>query len=72
MMQPEYRGGGPLIITLDPTWEAILNTSLEMRRSVMDADMELIRTTFWLKDLPKSEVVTAVSRMVTNGDYQSA
>ena len=72
MMQPEYRGGGPLIITLDPTLESILNTSLEMRRSVMDADMELIRTTFWLKDLPKSEVVKEVSRMVTNGDYQSA
>ena len=72
MMKPEYRGGQPLVITLDPTLEAILDSSLKMRRTVMDADMELIRTTFWMKDLPKSEVVKEVSRMVTNGDYQSA
>ena len=72
MMQPSYVGGGPLIITLDETLLEILNTSLAMRRTVMDADLELIRTTFWMKDLPKSDVVKEVSRMVTNGDYQSA
>jgi len=72
MMQPEWHGGGPLIVTLDPTLENILNHSLEMRRTVMDADMELIRSTFWKQDLPKSQVVKEVSRMVTSGDYQSA
>jgi len=72
MMQPNYVGGGPLIITLDDTLRLILNQSLEMRRTVMDADLELIRSTFWMQDLPKSQVVKEVSRMVSNGDYQSA
>tara|TARA_R110002012_G_scaffold125464_2_gene276973 strand:+ start:5050 stop:6366 length:1317 start_codon:yes stop_codon:yes gene_type:complete len=72
MMRTTYVGGQPLVITLDDTLREILNQSLEMRRTVMDADLELIRSTFWMKDLPKSEVVKEVSRMVTNGDYQSA
>jgi len=72
MMQPEWRGGQPLIITLDPTLEAILSQSLEQRRRVMDADLELIRSTFWLQDLPKSQLLKEISRMVTMGDYQGA
>ena len=38
----------------------------------MDADLQLIRDTFWMKDLPKSTLVKEVSKMVTGGDYQSA
>ena len=72
MMQPEWRGGQPLIITLDPTLETILSQSLEQRRRVMDADLELIRSTFWLQDLPKSQLLKEISRMVTMGDYQGA
>lgn len=72
MMQPQWRGGEPLIITLDPTLEKILTQSLEQRRRVMDADLQLIRTTFWLQDLPKSQLLKEVSRMVTMGDYQGA
>lgn len=72
MMKPDYQGGMPLIITLDDTLREILNKSLAMRRTVMDADLELIRSAFWMQDLPKSQVVKEVSRMVTNGDYQSA
>lgn len=72
MMQPEYRGGGPLIIRLDDTLEAILNQSLAMRRRVMDADLELMRAAFWMKDVPKSQLLKEVSRMITMGDYQSA
>ena len=72
MMQPEWRGGEPLIITLDSTLEKILSQSLEQRRRVMDADLQLIRTTFWLQDLPKSQLLKEVSRMVTMGDYQGA
>ena len=72
MMKPDYQGGLPLIITLDDRLEQLLSDSLSMRRTVMDADMELIRSTFWLQDLPKSQVVKEVSRMVTMGDYQSA
>jgi len=72
MMQPEYRGGEPLIIKLDDTLEAILNQSLAMRRTVMDADLELIRSAFWMKDIPKSQLLKEISRMITMGDYQSA
>ena len=72
MMQEDYEGGGPLIVRLDEKLRAILNQSLDMRRRVMDADLELIRSTFWMKDLPKSQLVKEISRMITNGDYQMA
>ena len=72
MMQPEYRGGEPLIIRLDDTLTGILNQSLAMRRTVMDADLDLIRSAFWMKDIPKSQLLKEISRMITNGDYQSA
>jgi len=72
MMQPDYHGGMPLLVTLDDRLKQLLDDSLAMRRTVMDQDMELIRSTFWKQDLPKSQVVKEVSRMITNGDYQSA
>lgn len=72
MMQEEYTGGGPIIVGLDDRLRTILNQSLEMRRRVMDADLELIRTTFWMKDLPKSQLVKEISRMITQGDYPMA
>jgi hypothetical protein len=72
MMQPEYRGGEPLIITLDDNLREILNQSLTQRRRVMDADLELIRSAFWMKDIPKSQLLKEISRMITMGDYQSA
>ena len=72
MMQPEYRGGEALIIRLDDTLREILNQSLAMRRTVMDADLELIRSAFWMKDIPKSQLLKEISRMITMGDYQSA
>ena len=72
MMKEEWRGGEPLLITVDERLRKILDDSLAMRRRVMDADLELIRTTFWLRDLPKSQVVKEVSRMISGGDYQMA
>ena len=72
MMQPEYKGGELLIIRLDDTLRTILNQSLAMRRRVMDADVELIRAAFWMKDVPKSQLLKEISRMITSGDYQTA
>lgn len=72
MMLPDYQGGVPMIIGLDDTLTQILEQSLEQRRRVMDADLELIRSTFWKKDMPKSQLLKEVSRMITMGDYQSA
>ena len=43
-----------------------------MRRRVMDADLALIKATFWGSDLSKSALVKEITRMVTMGDYQSA
>ena len=72
MMQENYQGGQPMMISLDDRLTQILEQSLEQRRRVMDADLELIRTTFWKKDMPKSQLLKEVSRMITMGDYQSA
>ena len=38
----------------------------------MDADLHLIRSAFWNKDLPKSTLLKEVAKMITMGDYQSA
>ena len=32
---------------------------------LMDADLELIKTTFWKQDLPKSQLLKEISRMIT-------
>tara|TARA_R110000824_G_scaffold32561_1_gene105026 strand:+ start:2435 stop:3808 length:1374 start_codon:yes stop_codon:yes gene_type:complete len=72
MMKGEWKGDEPLVVTIDDTLRTILEQSLQMRRRVMDADLQLIRDTFWMKDLPKSTLVKEVSKMVTGGDYQSA
>tara|TARA_R110002020_G_scaffold23154_1_gene77418 strand:- start:6108 stop:7439 length:1332 start_codon:yes stop_codon:yes gene_type:complete len=72
MMQPEYSGGCELIVSLDERLEGILNQSLSMRRSVMDADLQLIKSSYWQQDIPKSTLVKEIARIVTGGDYQSA
>ena len=72
MMQPTYEGGEVLEVKMDDRLQDILNTSLVMRRRVMDSDLALMKTTFWDSDLPKSQLIKEVSRMVTMGDYQSA
>lgn len=73
MMQPKWEWGGKImLVDLDDRLTDLLNSSLRMRRNVMDADLQLIRTTFWMKDMPKSTLVKEVARMVTMGDYQSA
>lgn len=72
MMQPEYHGGGPLIVSLNEKLKQILNDTLLMRRRVMDADLELVRTTYWMSELTKSSLVTNIAKMITSGDYQMA
>ena len=72
LMQPDYKGGEILEVELDDRLKEILDTSLAMRRNVMDADLHLIRSAFWNKDLPKSTLLKEVAKMITMGDYQSA
>ena len=38
----------------------------------MDADLALVKTTFWRQDLPRSQFVKEIARMITNGDYAQA
>jgi len=72
VMQEDYNPDPVLEISIDERLMGILEDALRMRRTVMDADLQLIKTTFWLRDLPKSTLVKEVSRMVTMGDYQTA
>lgn len=72
VMQEEYNPDPVLEITIDKRLRKYLDDALHMRRTVMDADLQLIKTTFWHRDLPKSTLVKEVTRMVTMGDYQNA
>ena len=69
-MQPEWKGG-VMFITLDERLRHLLERTLKMRREVMDADLQLIKSFFWDKEVPRSTVLKEVERMVT-GDYQAA
>ena len=70
MMKEEWQGG-VLIISVNAELRLLLDQCLAMRRRVMDADMELIKTTFWGRDVSKSQLLKEVQRMVTQ-DYQAA
>ena len=71
MMQSQWVGG-ILMVEWSSKLEALLNDSLRMRRNVMDANLRLIRDTYWGQDLTKSDLLKEISRMITNGDYQAA
>ena len=72
MMNGQWEQGQPLLVTIDERLGAILESSLQMRRNVMDADLALVKTTFWRQDLPRSQFVKEIARMITNGDYSQA
>jgi len=72
IMSPDYRGGEVLHVDMNDELLRILDDCLHMRRNVMDADLALIRTTFWNTSLSRSQLLKEVSRMITMGDYQAA
>lgn len=72
IMSPDYKGGGILKINMTDQLRDILDRCLEMRRNVMDADMLLIKNTFWQTQMSRSNLVKEVARMITAGDYQAA
>lgn len=71
MMAGEWKGG-ILQIRMDDMLLQLLEDSLRMRRNVMDEDIQLIKTTFWDKDVPRSGLVKDVARLISNNDYQAA
>ena len=72
MMKGEWEDKELLIVELDDRLREILETSLKMRRNVLDEDIRLIRTTFWNKDVPRSVLLKDIARLITNNDYQAA
>ena len=71
MMQPIWHGG-VLIVKYTDELAEMLDRCLQMRRTVMDADVRLIRETYWGQDISKSTLLKEIARMITMGDYQSA
>ena len=69
---PNYKGGGVLQVKMTDELTLILDRCLQMRRTVMDSDLLLIKTTFWNTQMSRSNLVKEVARMVTNGDYQAS
>lgn len=72
MMKGEWEDRELLIVKLDDRLREILESSLSMRRNVLDEDIRLIRTTFWEKDVPRSVLLKDIARLITNNDYQQA
>ena len=72
IMSPTYKGGDILHIRMTDQLRGILDRCLQMRRNVMDADMLLIKNTFWNTQMSRSALVKEVARMITGGDYQAA
>ena len=72
VMSPHYKGGDILRIRMTDQLREILDRCLQMRRNVMDADMLLIKNTFWNTQMSRSTLVKEVARMITSGDYQAA
>ena len=72
MMKGEWVDKELLIVELDDRLREILESSLKMRRNVMDEDIRLIRTTFWEKDVPRSVLLKDIARLITGNDYQAA
>jgi hypothetical protein len=72
MMCDEEWKGGILQVEMDDTLLELLESSLKMRRDVMDEDIRLIKTTFWDKDVPRSTLIKDVAKLITDHDYQAA
>ena len=72
MMKGEWVDKDLLMVNMDDRLRGILETSLKMRRNVMDEDIRLVRTTFWEKDIPRSALLKDIARLVCGNDYQQA
>lgn len=71
MLTDEWVGGEPLIIDLDRGLLHLLESSLIMRRNVMDSDVRLIKDTFWMQDITRSTLLKEIQRIITH-DYTGA
>jgi len=72
MLMDKWVGGQALHIKMDEYLLSLLESSLMMRRSVMGADVRLIKDSYWMQDITKSTLLKEVSRIITKGDYTAA
>lgn len=72
IMSPDYEGGDLLYVKMTDQLRKILDSSLKMRRVVMESDVNLIKTAFWNTELTRTNLIKEVARMITPGDYQAA
>ncbi len=72
MLKDKWVGGEVLRIELDDPLLGLLESSLMMRRSVMDSDVRMIKDAFWMQDIKKSTLLKEISRIITKGDYVAA
>lgn len=72
MMKGEWVDKELLMVEMDDRLTEILESSLKMRRNVMDEDIRLIRTTFWEKDVPRSVLLKDIARLICNNDYTAS
>ena len=72
MMKGEWVDKELLMVEMDERLTSILESSLKMRRNVMDEDIRLIRTTFWEKDVPRSVLLKDIARLICDNDYTAA
>lgn len=71
MLSDEWVGGEPLVIDLDMGLQFLLESSLIMRRNVMESDVRLIKDTFWMQDITRSTLLKEIQRIITH-DYTGA
>ena len=72
MLKDEWRGGEVLRIELDEPLLSLLESSLLMRRSVMDSDVRMVKDAFWMQDIKRSTLLKEITRIITKGDYVAA
>tara|TARA_Y100000004_G_scaffold116315_1_gene130753 strand:+ start:1041 stop:2372 length:1332 start_codon:yes stop_codon:yes gene_type:complete len=72
VMREGYEGGKPLMIEMTPYLRNLLDRSLDMRRQVMDKDVDLIKNTFWNSEMTRRNLIKEIASMITNRDYQAA
>ena len=72
MLVDDWVGGEILRIELDEPLLALLESSLMMRRSVMDSDVRMIKEAFWMQDIKRSTLLKEITRIITKGDYVAA
>lgn len=72
MLMDKWEGGKAMVVKMDEHLHSLLESSLIMRRSVMDADVRLVKDSYWMQDITKSTLLKEVSRIITKGDYTAA